>query len=84
MNTTMLDRLLEPITNAFTVDVARRIVEMRLPPELESRVELLRHKANTGTLSADEDREYKEFVEAVDVVSLLQAKARESLARVAA
>ena len=40
------------------------------------RVDLLREKVNFGTASEVEIDEYKEFVEAVDVISILQAKAR--------
>ena len=32
-------------------------------------------------MSAEEDAEYREFVEAVDVISILQAKARRVLAK---
>jgi len=42
---------------------------------------LLERRFNAGTLTPDEDAEYKGFVEAVDVVSILQAKARRFLSR---
>ena len=45
-----------------------------------SDVEKLREKANAGTLTVEEDAEYKDFVEAVDVISILQSKARSVLA----
>ncbi len=78
--TSYLDRLLEPLTDALTPEVAAAIVGLRADPELEARVSELRRKANEGTLTAEEDAEYKEFVEAVDVVSILQAKSRRYLA----
>ena len=77
--TSYLDRLLEPLTDALTPEVAAAIVGLRADPELEARVSELRRKANEGTLTAEEDAEYKEFVEAVDVVSILQAKSRRYL-----
>jgi hypothetical protein len=60
--------------------VARAIVALRARPELELRVAYLRERANEGTLTPDEDAEYKDFVEAVDVLSIIQSKARRFLA----
>ena len=44
----------------------------------------MRGKANEGTLTAAEEAEYKDFVEAIEVVSIVQAKARRFLSRQAA
>ena len=41
----------------------------------------LRLKANSGTLTPAEEAEYKDFVEAVDLISIMQAKARRFLAK---
>jgi len=46
---------------------------------LEAEIELLRRKANEGKLSPEEDAAYKDFVEAVDVISIIQSKARRFL-----
>lgn len=82
MNTvSYLDRFLEPVTDAFTPELARRLVELRADDELQAEVEVLRQKANDGTLSADEEAAYKDFVEAVDVISVIQSKARRFLAQ---
>jgi hypothetical protein len=75
-----LDRLLDPIAEAFTPDLARKIVDIRADAELEKQIESLRRKANEGTLTPEEDADYKEFVEAVDLVSIIQTKARRYLA----
>jgi hypothetical protein len=76
-----LDRLLDPIAEAFTPDLARRIVNIRADAELEKQIDSLRRKANEGTLTPEEDADYKEFVEAVDLVSIIQSKARRYLAQ---
>lgn len=76
-----LDRMLEPVVESFTPAVARKIVNLRADPELERHIGELRRKANEGTLSAAENAEYKDFVESVDVISILQAKARRFLTR---
>jgi hypothetical protein len=76
-----LDRFLEPMTHAFSPEVARAIVDLRADPELEASIMNLRQRANEGTLSPEEDAEYKGFVEALDIISIIQAKARQFLAK---
>jgi hypothetical protein len=79
--TSYLDRLLDPLTEAFTPKMASAIVELRADPELEAHIDDLRQKANEGTLTPAEDEEYKDFVEAVDLISIMQTKARRFLAK---
>ena len=74
-----LDRFLQPVTDAFTPELARVIVDLRADDELQAEVEVLREKANVGTLTPDEEAAYKDFVEAVDVISIIQSKARHFL-----
>lgn len=76
-----LDRFLDPMTDAFTPEVAQAIVGLRADEETQSRIEDLREKANDGTLTAEEEADYKEFVEAVDIISIIQSKARKFLAK---
>ena len=78
--TSYLDRFLDPVTAALTPDAARTIAGLRADAQLQAEIDELRRKANDGTLSAEEDAEYKDFVEALDVVSIIQAKARRFLA----
>ena len=75
-----LDRFLDPISEAFTPTMARKIVELRADPELQSRVDLLAEKANEGKLTSEEDSEYKSYIEAADIIGIFQAKARRFLA----
>ena len=79
-----LDRLLDPLTDALTPESASALLNLRADPEVQARIEELRRKANEGMLTLAEDAEYKDFVEAVDIVSIMQAKARRFLARQAA
>ena len=74
-----LDRFLEPVTEAFTPEFARHLVQLRADDELQAEVDVLRQKANEGTLSSDEEAAYKDFVDAVDMISILQSKARRFL-----
>lgn len=78
--TSYLDRLLDPLTDVFTPEVASAVLRLRADSETESRIADLRDRANEGTLTPAEDIEYKDFVEAVDLISILQTKARRFLA----
>jgi len=78
--TNYLDRFLEPMTEAFTPEMARKLAGLRAEPDLQARVDELADKANQGTLSAEEDSEYKSYVEAADIIGIIQAKARRFLA----
>lgn len=79
--TTYLDRFLEPMTEALTPEVARVIINLRADEETEAEVQQLRDKANEGGLTAEQEAKYNDFVEAVDVISIIQSKARRFLAR---
>jgi hypothetical protein len=79
--TSYLDRLLDPLTEAFTPKMASALLELRADCEVEAHIGELRRKANHGTLTPAEDAEYKDFVEAVDLISIMQAKARRFLAK---
>jgi hypothetical protein len=81
MTTRYLDRLLEPLTDVLTPEVAAALLDLRADAEIQAHIENLRQKANEGTLTRAEDAEYKDFVEAVDVISIIQAKARRFLAK---
>jgi hypothetical protein len=75
-----LDRMLQPVTEAMSAEFANKLVGLRADDELLSHIEILRGKANQRTMTAEEEAEYREFVEANDVISLLQSKARLVLA----
>ena len=75
-----LDRFLEAVTEAFTPELARRLVDLRADDELQAEVAVLRQKANAEQLTPDDEIAYKDFVEAVDVISIIQSKARRFLA----
>jgi len=79
--TSTLDRLLNPIAECLTRDVAQRIADLRTDDQTKARLEELRAKANAGTLSEEERAEYEEIVEVLDLVSILRAKARAILSK---
>jgi len=75
-----LDRFLEPISDALTPAVARKIADLRAESDLQARMDELAAKANEGKLTPDEDTEYKSYIEAADIVGVIRAKARRFLA----
>jgi hypothetical protein len=78
---TYLDRLLAPVTQCFTPEVAERLIALPMDPEIEAHIKELAAKANEGALSAKERAEYEDFIDAVDLVAILQSRARTVLAK---
>ena len=71
-----LDRILDPLTECFTPQVARRLAELTADSQTQEHLAVLAGKANEGRLSAEEDAEYRQAIDAIDMVAILQAKAR--------
>lgn len=74
--TSPLDRLLERVTDCLTPEVAAKVVALRADESTQTRLDELADKANEGTLTDAEQSEYAEYVRAIDVIAILQAKAR--------
>lgn len=68
------------MADVFTPELARRIVELRAEPTVQAYIDDLADKANRGTLTPEEDRDYKSCIEAADIIGIIQAKARRFLA----
>jgi hypothetical protein len=81
MSTTVLDRFLDPVADCLTPAVAERIVGVPVDPQTQRRLDELADKANRGELTEEEREEYAEYVEGMDVVGILKAKARKVLER---
>lgn len=77
----VLDRLLEPLTDLFTPEVAQRIANLRADPATQDRLDQLAAKANEGTLTPEETDEYRVYVDAIDMIGILQAKARAAVGK---
>jgi len=56
--------------------VAKRVVELRADPAVQARIEDLADKCNEGTITPEETAEYDAYIQAMDVVAVLQKKAR--------
>ena len=74
-----LDRLLEPFAVCLTPEVAAKVADMRADEAMQSRIDYLADRANEGLLSPIEADEYDGYLHAIDVIAVLQAKARSQL-----
>lgn len=74
--TAALDRLVDSLSHCLNSETARRIVEFKADPQLQSRLEELAGKATEGSLTDDERAEYETYVRAIDFITILQLKAR--------
>jgi hypothetical protein len=79
--TNFLVRLLAPIGECMTPEVARKIADLRAAPDIQARVDELADKCTEGELTAEERAEYESYVHAIRVIGVLQAQARNILYR---
>lgn len=77
--TAVLDALLDPFTASLTPDAARSIAGYRADEKTQSLLDDLADKANEGLLSEQERNLYETYVDVIDVIAVLQAKARRVL-----
>jgi predicted DNA-binding protein len=77
----LLDRFLEPVVEFLPADTAQKIVDLRIAPDLQARLDELAEKANRGSLTEDEREEYEGYVEELDVIAIIKLKARAALRR---
>ncbi len=71
-----------PIFALLTLDQTRRLAALQGDPTLEERLVELADKANEGELSAEERAEYEDYIEANNLLTVLQAEARFHLTQI--
>ena len=76
-----LNRILTPVADCLTPESAERLVRLQLDPELRRSIDDLARKANEGMLTDSERSDYVDYIEAMDLIGLLQSKARQILVR---
>jgi hypothetical protein len=74
-----LDGLLDPLSRCLDAESSRRVIELRIDPAVQTRIEALAERANNGVLSEEERAEYEAFINAGDFISILKLKARRHL-----
>ena len=76
----LLDRLVDSLGRCLTPESAKRLLELRADPQLQSLVDKLSEKNSSGRLTAKEQSEYASYVSFGTFVALLKSKARQLLA----
>ena len=76
---TALDGFLDPLGRCLDAESARRVVELRVAPPVQQRIDTLAERANDGVLTSDEAAEYEALINAADFISVLKIKARQHL-----
>ena len=76
---TALDGPLHPLSRCLDAESARRVVELRVAPPVQQRIDALAERANDGVLTSDEAAEYEALINAADFLSILKIKARQHL-----
>ena len=72
----VLDRLFDPLAEILTPDVARKLVKYLVDAKARTHIDKLARKCNQVRLSDKELREYETYVQTIDFIAILQAKAR--------
>ena len=72
----ILERVLGPLGQILTPEVALRLVRFRFDRRVQAHIDKLARKCNEGRLSEAEHQEYETYVFAIDFIGILQAKAR--------
>jgi hypothetical protein len=74
-----LTRLLAPVGECMTREVAKKVAALRADLDVQARVDELADKCTEGTLTAEERTEYETYLHAARVIGVLQAQARDML-----
>ncbi len=77
----VLNRLLDPLGQLLSPEVARRLVDYRFDAKSQTRIDKLARKCNEGQLTDGERCKYETYVQTLDFIAILQAKARSLLKR---
>ena len=81
LETSVLDRLLDPFARSLTPAAARALAEFRANPATQARIAELGNQCKEGRLTPAERAEYEAYVRAIDLIAILQSKARRLLAK---
>ena len=74
-----LDSLLDPLAGCLSPEVAAKVADLRADEATQNRIDYLAQRANEGLLTAEERDEYAGYLHTIDVITVLQAKARSQL-----
>ena len=75
----ILSRLLDPVGALLSPEVAQRISTLKADDETQAHLDQLAAKSSEGLLTPTEQQEYHDYVAAIDLITVLQLKARSVL-----
>ena len=71
--------MLDPVSRGFDTESARKLVNLRIDPVVQERVDVLAEKANEGLLTEAERAEYETNINTDNFIAILKLKARRYL-----
>src|SRR5207237_746129 len=71
-----IDRMLEPVGDCLTEEVAGKLIQLRASPQLQARIDELADRCTENVLNEEERAEYETYVRVGNLIAWLQAKAR--------
>jgi len=77
--TSLLDRMLDPLSRCLDAESARRVVVLGTDPVVQARVDVLAERANEGLLTPEERAEYESYINVDDFIAILKMKAERNL-----
>lgn len=75
LDSASLHKFLLHFTETLTPELANHFSNLSSDREFQVRLDELGSKANEGSLTEEEQREYDTYIEAMDVIALLRVKA---------
>ena len=75
-----IESLIGPLGESLTPEVAKRIITLKIAPEVKDRIELLGTQSKKGKLTIEEQTEYSSLMSFGMFVTVLKSKARLLLA----
>ena len=73
----ILSRFVDHLTRGFTPELAKHFAELPKPDgTFQEHLTELAEKANAGSLSDDESKEYEKYIEYMDFIALLRLTAQ--------
>lgn len=76
----VVDRLVSPLGDCLTPESARRLLALKPDAKLMAYVDDLATRHTEGQLTAEEQREYGQYVSYATFIAVLKSKARQLLA----
>jgi hypothetical protein len=75
----VLDRLLDPVRDVLTPEVAQALADLRVDATTQAQLDDLAERHHEGQFSPEELATYRALVVGINLISVLQAKARSVL-----